>query len=274
MDKVRIAVSDGSEPNLNAIKSAPHHEQDDIEIANIDPNLFPRPYLSEEFAKARHKQIRKEKFSNSLKITGVLAVFLLLSFVLGVMFTLTAQRANQHAMAEGYNFTNQNDFSQLPNEHSVDQGAIGDYRVPVMQPRYIVIPKLSVKARVTRMSVDYNSQLQRPRNIHDAGWYENSSKPGDGGGAILINGYMNGQTNEGVFLDLDKLVIGDKIQIIRGDSVLFQYKVIKTQEYSANNVDMAATMRSWAKGSQGLNIMAYSSPVDSKKTLVIFAAQQ
>jgi LPXTG-site transpeptidase (sortase) family protein len=124
--------------------------------------------------------------------------------------------------------------------------------------------------------VDSKNQLQTARNLYDVGWYENSSKPGDAAGAILIDGHDLGYTTTGVFYNLKKLTPGDKIQIRRGDNQTFNFSVVSTKTYDANNVDMNAALVSVVPGKLGLNLITCTGDYDAKKVqfqqrLIVFA---
>lgn len=169
--------------------------------------------------------------------------------------------------------------SPPPDETPPDQNFRSSYTVPPDEPRFIDIPKISAFGRITKLGVDKTNQLQAPNNIFDAGWYKNSSKPADAGGAVLIDGHVSGPTKKGIFYNLNQLQAGDLINITRGDQQVFTFKVVKTQTYDAGDVDMAAALTPAVAGKLGLNLMTCTGKFDSqidqyKQRLVVFAVAQ
>lgn len=165
--------------------------------------------------------------------------------------------------------------SDVPSEEPVANP--GTYRVASDRPRTISIEKINVHARVVNLGIKANNQLAAPGNIFDAGWYNESSKPGEAG-AMVIDGHVSGPTKPGVFYNLRKLIAGDQIKIERGDGKIFAYKVIKVVTYAADKVDMAAVLTPVTKGKPGLNLITCSGELDAsrnhyKDRTVIFAEQ-
>lgn len=135
-----------------------------------------------------------------------------------------------------------------------------EYTVPPTHPRYISVPSLSVEnARVLKMGVKKNGELDTPVNIHDSGWYEKSSLPGSGYGAVLMDGHNGGPTKGGIFENLPNMKIGAAITIERGDGNKVNYKVAETKTYTLdelNNGGMQEMMKSVEPSKEGLNIIS------------------
>lgn len=102
-----------------------------------------------------------------------------------------------------------------PNEAPVSANDFAN--VPADQPRQIVIPTISVSSYIQKIGVDQNDQISVPNNIHLAGWYINSAKPGSPGLSI-IDGHVLGRYNDAVFKDLIKLKPGSTFSVIYGDN--------------------------------------------------------
>ncbi len=99
-------------------------------------------------------------------------------------------------------------------------------------PKRIIIPKISVNALLQNVGVDQNQQIAVPNNIHIAGWFVDSVRPGSKGLSI-IDGHVNGvSSDEGVFKRLEELSTGDTVQIIMGDDSVVDFKVYSNQELS------------------------------------------
>lgn len=172
-----------------------------------------------------------------------------------------------------------NSSSVVPSEDKPKGGGPA-YQVAPNAPKYLKIPKLGVDARVKSLGVNNKNQLSAPYSIYDAGWYNASAHPGDSGslGAVVMDGHVHGPTRPGVFVGLKNLSAGDTIQIVSGDNQVFNYKVIRVQNYDAASINMGMMMASAQPGVQGLNLITCGGPYNhqtgeySERT-VVFAVQ-
>lgn len=203
-------------------------------------------------------------------------------FAIGVFVALQGERVNQQVEAQISNIQeNGGDLdgdgdSDVPDETPV--GNIQNYTVGPDQPRFIRIAKLGVEARILKLGITNNNELDAPNNIYDAGWYDGSSKPGEHG-AMLIDGHVHGPTTPGVFYGLKDLVPGDHVEVERGDGKKFTYKVVETKVYDADKVDMNAALISAKAGVPGLNLITCTGNVNFANSsydqrMIVFAVQQ
>lgn len=144
-------------------------------------------------------------------------------------------------------------------EKPVSLADINSYTVPATHPRYITIPSLGIeKARVKPLGLTKNNTLDTPKNIADTGWYNKSATPGQGYGAVLIDGHNGGVTRDGVFAGLDKLRKNDEIIIERGDGKKFSYMVMENKTETlkeANTSGMQRLMTPYDKTKEGLGLI-------------------
>jgi LPXTG-site transpeptidase (sortase) family protein len=147
-----------------------------------------------------------------------------------------------HQAAEGA------DKTPLPS-HSLQ-----NYAVASSLPRALYIDKIKVAARILPMNVNPNGSVQAPVNIFDAGWYTGSVKPGEIG-AMFIDGHSSGNTHEGLFGNLDKLIVGDTLQVEKGDGTRLTYKVVHTAIVDKDAVDMHQMLLPYGNVQRALNLM-------------------
>lgn len=144
-------------------------------------------------------------------------------------------------------------------ESDVTQAQVEAYNVPANQPRYISIPSLGIsKVRVLSVGVTSGGQLDVPKNINDTAWYNKSATPGQGYGAVLIDGHNGGITRDGVFARLGTLTTDDEIIIERGDEKQFIYRVIENESMpldEVNKTGMTKMMKSAVNSKEGLNLI-------------------
>lgn len=203
-----------------------------------------------------------------------------LIFIAGLAISLVGFRTNQKAQAqvkEVASVTFGDNTAAPPATSKPSAAAIRSYKVASDLPRYIDLPSLKVHARVYPVGTTKVGALEAPSNIYNVAWYKNSSKPGQAG-AMLIDGH-SGIGIPGVFSGLVKLKPDAVIKITRGDGKVFSYKVVKTQFYPSDNVNMASLLVSADTAKPGLNLISCSGdPIpgtyDLNKRIAIFAIQQ
>jgi LPXTG-site transpeptidase (sortase) family protein len=165
----------------------------------------------------------------------------------------------------------------VPSTTKPSNRSFSQYTVAPDLPRYLKIPKLGAYARVLQVGLTKNRALGTPNNVYDAAWYTGSAKPGQAG-ATLIDGHVSSWTAHGVFYGLKTLKAGDAIQIVRGDGAVLNYQVVKTQVYSADNVDMQAAVTPVTVGKFGLNLITCTGQVkpgtsEFNERVIVFAQQ-
>lgn len=151
------------------------------------------------------------------------------------------------------------------------------YKVAGDLPRYLFIPKIGVKAMVKPMGVTAKNQIEAPPGAFDAGWYNKSAKPGEQG-ASLLDGHVSGGAVPGIFYNLKNLTLGDELTLERGDGLKVVYKVVKSQTYDVDKVDMAAVLAPVNADKPGLNLITCTGNVmkgtnNYDKRIVVFTEQ-
>ena len=155
---------------------------------------------------------------------------------------------------------------------------IAEYTVAPDLPKFISIPKLDItNARVFSLGLK-NGEIATPSNIHDAGWYKNSAKPGESG-AMFMYGHRSSWESEGLFRNLSKLKSGDTFTITKGDNEVLTYKVVTSKTYKKDDVDMNEVLAPINESKSGLNLMTCVGEViegtnDFTERLIVFAVQQ
>lgn len=98
-------------------------------------------------------------------------------------------------------------------------------------PKFITLPRITASGYIQKMGVDQHKEVATPTNIHFAGWFAQSARPGTAGLSIIV-GHITGFTTDlGIFQHLDQLKTGDTFTITRGDNKKFGYKVTKVATY-------------------------------------------
>ena len=199
-----------------------------------------------------------------------------LVLLIGVSIAWTQHQDNHNPSAQSAS-AGGTSTEPAPSTEKPKESAFQNHHVAPDAPRYISIAKISVKAMVKPVGVTAANQIESPRNVFDAGWYNKSAKPGQPG-AMVFDGHVSSWDTNGVFYELKKLEAGDEIKIERGDGTVFSYKVTRSQIYEADKVDMAAALTPVNPDKPGLNLITCTGTVikgtnEFDKRLVVFAEQ-
>ncbi|KUK77371.1 MAG: hypothetical protein XD93_0372 [candidate division WS6 bacterium 34_10] len=115
---------------------------------------------------------------------------------------------------------------EVPSEEEPEE-----FYVPPDFPKYITIPSIGVRGYIQAVGVDQKGLIAVPTNVHLAGWYVNSAKPGKQGLSI-IDGHRDGTTIGGIFRKLETLSKGDNILIEYGDGSKYTFEVVDLERLS------------------------------------------
>jgi len=200
--------------------------------------------------------------------------------IFGMTYSLNRQVVMQVAEATSANENTEGiatDPDAPPSEEPIPASAVRTYSVSPDMPQTIEISKLGVSSRIKRLSILRDGSLGSPGNVGDTGWYEGSSKPGDGG-AVLLAAHASGPTLPGVFNKIKNLDVGDIITITRGDKSQFNYAVVKKNQVPADKLDMSDLLIPVTAGKAGLNLITcggkFLKESDTYQDRVIVYAEQ
>jgi len=200
--------------------------------------------------------------------------------IFGMTYSLNKQVVVQVAEATSANENTEGiatDPDAPPSEEPIPASAVRTYSVSPDMPQTIEISKLGVSSRIKRLSILRDGSLGSPGNVGDTGWYDGSSKPGDGG-AVLLAAHVSGPTLPGVFNKIKNLDVGDIITVTRGDKSQFNYAVVKKNQVPANKLDMSDLLIPVTAGKAGLNLITcggkFLKESDTYQDRVIVYAEQ
>lgn len=210
------------------------------------------------------KELQKERRKvRDLKRSGLIfmaGIFILLTGYVSVDTLITNSRAKEEfsSSKEGSAPTEDTNVHTAAregqDETELPAHSLSSYAVAADLPRALYIDKLKVASRILPMSVNKDGSVQAPLNIYDAGWYNGSVKPGEIG-ASFIDGHASGPTREGLFAYLDTLVVGDTLQVEKGDGTRLTYRVVHTEIVPLEGFDMRKALLPHGRTLKGLNIM-------------------
>lgn len=111
-------------------------------------------------------------------------------------------------------------------------------------PIRLMIPSLTVDARVDSVGKKADGTMATPANLVDVGWYSLGSRPGAAGNAVMAGHVNNARGTSGVFENLSNIHIGDKITVSDSTGQTLTYVVFETHVYptdQAPNADIFST---------------------------------
>ncbi|MDO8618779.1 MAG: class F sortase [Candidatus Daviesbacteria bacterium] len=105
-------------------------------------------------------------------------------------------------------------------------------KVPVGLPVRFLIPEININAKIQHVGVNSQGEMGVPNNTIDVAWFKLGSRPGEKGSSV-ISGHFDGKNGEtGVFTNLYKLKVGDKLYIEddRGKTTTFVVRESRTYD--------------------------------------------
>ncbi len=96
-------------------------------------------------------------------------------------------------------------------------------------PKYITLPSIHAEGFLQQVGVDQNSQIAVPSNVHLAGWFVDTVRPGEKGLSIIDGHIVIGRNYEGIFQNLSQLKPGDTFTVTFGDGSIKTFTVVSEQ---------------------------------------------
>lgn len=120
---------------------------------------------------------------------------------------------------------------------SVIKGTGSSLIIPA-QPDRLVIPVIGVDATIEGVGLSKNGSgdMGIPTKVMDVAWYNQGITPGMPGSAVIA-GHLNGKvigSTKGTFYDLNKLKVGDLVEIVDKQGKTLKFKVAGSQTYNYN----------------------------------------
>ena len=170
---------------------------------------------------------KKEPAKNKLKSSSaILVIGVLLLAIGGLIFANRYQKTHKIPGLPSAEQTVTTDVSE-PEESKPAESAVKNYSVPDDQPRSISIKSVGISGLIQKVGITKDNAMAVPSNIHFAGWYVNSVKPGEAGLSI-INGHVLGTYTDAIFKQLAKVKPYDEIEIEFGDKSIRRFEVVET----------------------------------------------
>ncbi|MEU4173617.1 class F sortase [Streptomyces sp. NPDC026589] len=125
-------------------------------------------------------------------------------------------------------------FRRAPHEPEKHVPASHAPLVP-SRPLKVAIPAIFIESAVTGLGLDAKGRLGAPPLSKPklTGWYEKGPSPGENGTALLV-GHRDTRTGPAIFLNLNALRRGDKVNVVRADRKTAVFTVDAVKTYTKN----------------------------------------
>jgi Sortase domain len=99
-----------------------------------------------------------------------------------------------------------------------------------LRPTEVRLPTLNVRSALVDLDVGPDGALQPPADPDVAGWYVRGALPGLPGPTVIA-GHVDSRSGPAVFYRLDRLAVGDRVEVTRSDGQVFAYRVATVETY-------------------------------------------
>lgn len=101
------------------------------------------------------------------------------------------------------------------------------------EPRYLRIPKINVDAYVEEVALTSKGEMDVPKNAFNIGWFNLGPRPGEVGSSVM-SGHLDGEDGKaGVFFNLYKLKVGDKLYVEDDKGITATFMVRESRIYDS-----------------------------------------
>lgn len=192
------------------------------------------------------KEVKKRVISRKQKRGFVLVALLLLGF--SVVFISGSKKDESTSIKEDEIITYSTDS---PSEDKPGSDYV--WKGKPQNPKKISIPSVDIENFIQAVGVDQNKEVAVPNNIHLAGWFADSVIPGQKGLSI-IDGHVDGRTQEGVFKRLPNVQKESEVIVTFGDDTTKKFRVISITEVSESEA-ASVLFSQYPKVSNQLNLI-------------------
>src|SRR3989344_9349425 len=125
-------------------------------------------------------------------------------------------------------------YTQEPvSTSTAPQGSGISFVVPAL-PARLIIKAIGVDADVQSVGLSWkgDGNMGIPTNFTDVAWYNQGPRPGMPGIAVIA-GHVDGKdVQKAVFYDLEKLKLGDLVEVIDKKGTVLQFSVVESRTYN------------------------------------------
>lgn len=132
-------------------------------------------------------------------------------------------------------------------------------------PVHIALPSIGAEGDIVKVGIDQEGAIAAPTNIHQAGWFVNSVRPGEKGLSI-INGHIDPRTNTAIFENLANIKEGEMFEVRLSSGAVRRY-VVRSVVVLPTEESAAALFSQLPKVSSQLNLITCAGAYDRDQGL-------
>jgi sortase (surface protein transpeptidase) len=101
-------------------------------------------------------------------------------------------------------------------------------------PIHLAIPRIGVSVRLSVLGLNKKGTVNIPTNFAIPGWYKGDRSPGQRGSAVIL-GHVDSTSGPAIFYKLDKLGLGNRIDVTLRNGKKLVFAVIGIRMYEKTN---------------------------------------
>lgn len=118
------------------------------------------------------------------------------------------------------------------------QGVVEGGQSEGIVPAKLRLPSIGVEAYVEHVGKKADGSMDAPKALANVAWYELGAMPGEPGNAVFA-GHVNSSLGlPGVFTDLSKVRVGQKVEVLGEDGERYTYEVERVTEYNLSSAPL------------------------------------
>ena len=106
--------------------------------------------------------------------------------------------------------------------------------IPRSRPVHLSIPIIGVSVPLSVLTLNKNGTVNVPTSFSEPGWYSGDRSPGQKGSAVIL-GHVDNHHGPAVFYNLDKLKLGNRVDVTLTNGRKLVFAVIGERMYKKTN---------------------------------------
>lgn len=103
--------------------------------------------------------------------------------------------------------------------------------VSIPEPISLKIPTIDIETNIELVGNDAKGNMDVPKDAANVAWYEPGYTPGQNGNAVLAGHFDDPNGDPAVFYDLEKLQVGDTVEVTDKENKSYIFTVIGKESY-------------------------------------------
>ena len=106
---------------------------------------------------------------------------------------------------------------------------------PVIETRRLNIPRLGIDTQIESIGLTREGKMGLPSKPETVAWFQEGSKIGDSGNAVIAGHLDQSDGRPAVFARLDDLDIGDTVEVLENNNQKTQFRVVAKKSFAVDD---------------------------------------